>query len=880
MREHSRETLPEALDRDPFQDLASSLRKPMLEKGSLNQYAIGACIVCPGDPGHTIRFLISGSAVVVFAESDGEEIPVETVGPGDFVGEISHLTGRPAPANALVKALEPCSVLELPAPEFDRILTSCPDGAVSVLRSVARKVIRLDQSVYQKVRKKRALQALISRQDHLFPDYFVSEAVRRRVQFQLDELAHSRRPVLIAGETGVGKEFLAHSLYRLSPHFKRVFLCLDLLRPIPDTHVGGDYCLLREEGVDATEEQMKLFFGSEIRRESGGAIVETPGYLELTEEGTLLVRGIEQLTIGMQRRLIEALTKGAFRRVGGSVEMSTEFRLVGTTNLDLAEISPDEQPLLFWLQESSLVIPPLRRRRKEIPTLAQHYVNQFCQELRKPIHKLPKETIRALLSYSWPGNDLELATTLKRAVLLAENGVVRPQDIYFDLRRVEGGKKVNLLRIPALRSAMRSPLFPAIFQSAAAPFFFILLVLLFMGPADPLRNPAGLFSWAVGWPTMVFGSFIWARFWCSLCPMGTMGWLAKKVISWEVPFPSFLKNHSDWIVAGSALFIIWLEIATDLRSSPANTGLLLLSICFMAVLISVIFERQSWCRYMCPLGGMMGVFAKVSPFELRADRNVCSSQCTTNECFTGTQQAEGCPFGQMAPSIRSNRFCKMCANCIKNCPYGAINLNLRVPGSEIWEMRQTGAITAFLVTSMYGGLLSDMLHKTALYEQWSSYLGSWPALAKFTLFFALILSMANLLVMIASAISRRISREPFMDNFGRHGLALLPLVLTGYMAFHLYYLINLGVYFPIVLWQTFQFEFFRQLVITVPPSWMLFFQKALVFIGCVGSVVVAYQLSKGKHRALGDVLWEFIPHALVACCFAVTLVWVIRNAFY
>ncbi len=359
-------------------------------------------------------------------------------------------------------------------------------------------------------------------------------------------------------------------------------------------------------------------------------------------------------------------------------------------------------------------------------------------------HKLPKETLKTLLSYSWPGNDLELATTLKRAVLLSEDGIIRPGDISLDLRRVEGGGKINLLRIPALRATVRSPLFPAIFQSAAAPFFFILLVLLFLGPADPVANPGGLFSWAVGWPTMVFGSFLWARFWCSLCPMGTMSYLAKKIVSWEIPFPAFLKYKSDWIVAGSALFIIWLETATNMRSSPLNTGLLLVTICLLATAISVIFERQSWCRYMCPLGGMMGVFAKVSPFELRADRNVCSSQCTSNECYTGTKGVEGCPFGQMAPTIRSNRFCKICGNCVKNCPYGAINLNLRIPGSEIWEMRQTGAITAFLVISMYGGLLTDMLHKMSAYDGWSVFLGDWPRLLKFTLFFAAVLGCGEL----------------------------------------------------------------------------------------------------------------------------------------
>jgi len=863
---------------DPFPDLPEALRSAIREQGKLKEYPSGTTIVVPGDTGYVIRFLLSGSASVILHEQQGQDVQVETIRPGDLVGEISFLTGRPSPLNSEVVALEECTVLEIPAPQFETVLRNHPDAAVSVLRNLARKVIRLDQSVSRNVLKKRALQTLISRQDHLFPDYFVSETVRRRTSRQLEDLARSSEAVLVTGETGVGKEFMAHAIYGLSPHHKRVFLCLDLLRTFARNEPSGDYCELPEEPTDRTEEQMKLFFGFE-KSENGRTHWETPGYLELVEEGTLLVRGIEQLTPIMQARLLHTLQVRKYRRLGGTTDQSSDFRLVGTTNLDVSEISLEKHPLLYWLLDHSIAVPPLRKRRKEIPALAQHYVTKYCQELHKEVRELPKLTVKMLVSYSWPGNDRELATTLKRAVLLSEDGILRPQDIYFDLRRIEGDGKIDLLRLPALRRAVRSPLFPAIFQSAAAPFFFILMAMLFLGPADPMTNPGGLFSWAVGWPTMVFGAFLWARFWCSLCPMGTLSHLAKKILSLEIPFPAILKQHSDGIVAGSALFIIWLETATNIRSSPINTGILLLTIFLLAVIVSVIFERQSWCRYLCPLGGMMGVFAKVSPFELRADRNVCASQCATNECFVGTKDREGCPFGQMAPTLRSNRFCKMCGLCIKNCPHGAINLNLRVPGREIWEIRQVVAVTALLVISMYGGLLSDMAHKMTLYRNWVAHVPPMPEILQFTLFFLLVLVTCNVLVVGASAVSRITSGETVKENFARYGLALLPLVFTGYMAFHLYYLINLGVYFPIVLWQTFHFEIFRQLIITVPPAWTLFLQKTLVWVGLTGTVVIGYRLSRGKHDAAVKSLAESLPHAVVAIGFALLLIKTIGDFF-
>ena len=340
---------------------------------------------------------------------------------------------------------------------------------------------------------------MLSRHGHIFPDFFLSETVLRRMAHRLGELAHEDAPVLITGETGVGKEFLGHALYDMSKYHRNVLLFLDLARPF-SVKENGD----REEALDGeadrTEQQMRLFFGYETT-ELDGSRSETPGYVELTEEGTLLVRAAELITPQVQEALLETLRTGSFQRMDGTTAHNADFRLIAATNLEPMDISAESHPLLHWLLQFSVSIPPLRKRRKEIPDLVRRYVNQYGKEARKEITHIPTETMNTLVSYSWPGNDRELATTLKRAILLSQDGVLKPQDIYYDLRRIEAGGKINLFNVKALKAAVKSPLFPAIFQSAAAPFFFILLVLLFLGPADPTRNLGGLFSWAVGWPT-------------------------------------------------------------------------------------------------------------------------------------------------------------------------------------------------------------------------------------------------------------------------------------------------------------------------------------------------------------------------------------------
>jgi len=148
------------------------------------------------------------------------------------------------------------------------------------------------------------------------------------------------------------------------------------------------------------------------------------------------------------------------------------------------------------------------------------------------------------------------------------------------------------------------------------------------------------------------------------------------------------------------------------------------------------------------------------------------------------------------------------------------------------------------------------------------------------MFFTLVVVAANVLVAAASAISSAKTGETTKENFARYGLALLPLALTGFMAFHLYYLINVGVYFPILLWQTFQFEIFHQLVVTVPPAWTQFFQRTLIWAGLAGSLVLAYRLSRGGKKPLLKAGAQFLPHAFVTLCFALILQTAIRNFFY
>lgn len=858
--------------------LPEALRRLTTEKGAVKQYHRGDLILGPGTWNDKVRYIVSGRASIVLCDDIDEKTAVDTLGPGDIFGEVSFFTGSPWPSDSLLVADSQCRVLEIASEDFEQIIASAPECTVPLVRSLVRRIIRLNRSLFHIKLKKRSLQSLISRESHVFPDYHMGSYVRQRVADRVEEMAGSDSPVLITGESGVGKEGLAHSIFRASHQCKEVFLALDLLSTGQAKSADGFLPVGSTTEDDRTKRQLGLLFGWEEQGRDGGE-KETPGYFDLAEDGTLLVRRVDRLTRLAQLKLLEAVVTGAFRRVGGVRQRKAKVRLFATTRLNPEEVLPERHPLIHALGVTSITIPPLRTRRREIPELINHYVEKHSEELRREPQKLPKETLKALFKYQWPGNDLELSTTLKRAILVSQDGIIRPEDVYFDLKRVEDRGKVNLLKFQPLRQILKSPQYPVVLQSLAIPFFFIILASLFFGPTDPARNPAAVVAWAVGWPAMIIGAFVLARFWCSVCPVGLMGSLAKRVAALERPFPAFLKNHSDFLIAGAVIAIIWFETATGIRNSPFNLGLLLLLMTISAVVVAMVYERQSWCLYLCALGGIVGVLSKTSVLELRADRNVCISQCSTNECYLGTETDAGCPFGHAGPRLHSNRLCKLCMKCLKNCPHDAINVSLRIPGREIWEERQPKPGTAFLVIGMIGGLLSELMSRSQIYEEITAWL-TFPEVLSFTLVFAAVLMCANLLLVAATALSRRVCRDSFSENYARFGLALLPLALTAFTAFHVYYLVNLGAQLPAVIGASLNLHVTEPLLGTVAPETVHFVQQLLIWIGLGWSLLVMYRISLVSREHIFQALLGSLPHAVVALTLSLLLLLSMESFFF
>lgn len=848
------------------------LFKPLLaEKVKVREVAAGRPITRIGETNGKILCLLSGRAEVVVGYRAAQEVIVESLEPGDVFGDLGFLTGRRWPLDAGLVATEPSRVLEISVDTFQRLLRENSEFTVALLKSLGSKTVRVNRSEFSSPAhlKDRASAPVCAYPSH--------PGLPSDLQSRFQALALSNESVLIVGEKGIGKDILAYAIFDAADRNNEVLVPLNVRQMWNEAFSLRSGSETEREQTSGTMEQVRALFGYEIRGTDGSVVIR-PGYLDLANEGTLFIRGANLLTAVAQQRLLDAWRTGWCCPWGSGRLKKVDLRLICTAESDPSRFRPDRHPLLCELEENALIVPPLRQRRELIPALATHYLNHYALELNKRVPELADLTAKTLTDYSWPGNDLELANAMRRAVLVSPGETVRRQDLTFDARTTDGAARFNLLKLRAVRQAVFSPLYPAILQSALAPIFLGIVVLLFLGPPDPSKNLAAVIMWSLAWPGVIVGAFLGARISCSICAIGALSKLAKRIVSLELPFPEPLRMRSDFLIAGGILFIIWIECAYDMRSSPFNLGLLLLTMFVIAFVLNTLFARQTWCRYLCPLGGMTGLFARTSMLELRADNAVCLSQCSSHECYYGTTKAEGCAFGQVVATLHSNQFCKICGNCAKNCPYDAVRLNLRVPGRELSEVRHVRTGTGFLVISLYAALFSDILTRTPWYEQMTAWLPG-NGVLKFTAVYVGSILAANILALAAAVLSHRAFKEGFQENYSRFALSFLPLTCMGFLAFHTYYFLTLGPQMLSLLGQYAGIKISAGAATPVSNGTIRIVQQAMIACGFAWTLITMQRLGRSSPRENFRIRWEVLPHAVAAIIVTLGLVLAMSRAF-
>ena len=231
----------------------------------------------------------------------------------------------------------------------------------------------------------------------------------------IERVAPTRATVLLAGESGVGKDMIARAIHQHSPRAGRPFVKIN--------------CTALPENLMESE-----LFGYE-KGAFTGANATKPGKFEQADTGTVFLDEIGDVPASVQVKLLRILQEREFERLGSNKTRHIDVRVLAATNVDLREALEQgtfREDLYYRLNVLPIDIPPLRERKEDIPFLADHFVKKFAGDVGGRIESISEAAVQKLMQYHWPGNVRELENVIERSMVLSPGPVLQPEDIRLD----------------------------------------------------------------------------------------------------------------------------------------------------------------------------------------------------------------------------------------------------------------------------------------------------------------------------------------------------------------------------------------------------------------------------------------------------------------
>ncbi|MBD2717802.1 4Fe-4S binding protein [Synechococcus sp. FACHB-909] len=491
----------------------------------------------------------------------------------------------------------------------------------------------------------------------------------------------SGRAVLISGEPGLEKDNLASLIHFGSSARKQLLVRINCAQ-------------LRPDGAE--------LFGAPT---GGVALIDCLG------TGGLLLDQIDRADPALRPALLELARSGRWRSPDTA---HTEHVFAGRVFLTAETSEPDFDTICCHIR-----VPPLRVRRQDLGEWLRYGVRQKALSLgwsRPPA--VGEGLVKRLQTYDFPGNVRELLELIERALRQCSgaNPEELPEDVFWTLRRPQRARFDLWRWKPQLRDVMRSPLlWNALLYGVVSWVFVLVNLWLWWGPQDRAHNGDLNLFWAWWWPLILLGYPLVGRLWCSFCPFMVWGEIVQRLatrLGWQParwPRGDTDRWAAPLLAAGFAAILLWEELG-DLRNSARQSSALLLLITAGAVVGSLRFENRFWCRHLCPVGGMNGLFAKLAISELRAEAGTCSGSCSSYACFKGGPAegeglaTAGCPLGTHPAHLSDNRNCVLCLTCAQACPHRSVQLRLRPPAADLQRDMAPPAGEAGLILVLAGGV--------------------------------------------------------------------------------------------------------------------------------------------------------------------------------
>ncbi len=411
-------------------------------------------------------------------------------------------------------------------------------------------------------------------------------------------------------------------------------------------------------------------------------------------------------------------------------------------------------------------------------------------------------------------------------------------------------KPINFLQYPPIKKFVQSRWYPGIFQWAAIAVFSMIVVQLVTGTVSPSKNFGTSMTWVLWWPIVPILFIVLGRFWCAVCPFGKTSDIVRKLVGSNKPVPKFLKKYGIWLIDLFFIMITWSDHIWGIVESPRGSGYLLLILFTMVLATSVFYERRTFCKTLCFLGGVAGNYSRAGMLELRGTPEICKT-CKSQSCFKGNEKVEGCPMFQYVRTMDTSAECNLCGNCVKSCPNNSIRISPRKPTSELWGLKNPKVEHAFLAAVIMGIVF---VQNITMLEIWQSILqfissvtGTTSYNVNFTVaFFISMIIPIGLLWGAAKLTSLIWPSTTVKENFVRFGYAIIPLDLAGHLSHNLFHILTEGkaVWFNTAA--LFGGSMTGDLSLTSAGTVQIL-QYVIVLVGLVGSGYAVYRIgNKGS----------------------------------
>jgi transcriptional regulator with AAA-type ATPase domain/NAD-dependent dihydropyrimidine dehydrogenase PreA subunit len=733
------------------------------------------------------------------------------------------------PAEQTIITLSECQLWEIPRDLFMGLVENYPEISRTLSRQLA---AELDQMAAQLAFEQERQTAL---RPYLVPKVKqgIVGASRYAVRLRQDirKAAGDRRPVLIFGEPGLGKDNIAALVHFGSESRKQPLIKINCESLQPN--------------------------GAELFGRAGGKA----GLLEWLGTGTLMLNNVQDLPKDLQGKIQQVLTTGDYvpvSREGAVAETKrSQARIIMTAERNLPEGLNCKK-----LGTHIIKVPPLRVTKADIAAQVTYYISLFCRAKGLTQPKVAPEALRRLQGYDFPGNLSELEGLVERAVIQSNGASVLTEEVFWSTSTKGRRFRLNLLNAnPRLRQFLRSPWWPDRINDGFTLWFFAIVVaLLFLGPQSRDANIALNLFWAWWWLLILVAFPFVGRLWCSVCPFMIYGELTQKLSlklfpRQLLPWPrQQAEQWGGWFLFGLfALILLWEEL-WDLENTAYLSACLLLLITAGAMIFSALFERRFWCRYLCPIGGMNGMFAKLSMIELRAQQGICAASCTTYQCYKGGPQkgegleTGGCPVYSHPAQLEDNRDCVLCMTCLKACPHRSVELNLRPPGIELWTTHTPTPYEVALLFLMFGAVF---LHRL---PEITDRLGLSVDLTEFGTHAALstaVLLVPGAIALLSHQLIRAFNfKNSKAFNFVVLAYGYLPLVLGANVAHYLRLgLTEMGRIVPVTL-ATFGMSGGQTMAIAADPAVIAFLQGTALLATAVLSLFLTQRIARQSLKSL------------------------------